>query len=312
MPPEPLVSILINNYNYGRYLRACIASALEQSYRPVEVVVVDDGSTDDSVAIIRSYGTAVVAVCRENGGQASAFNAGFAASRGDIVCLLDSDDLFLPDKARTIVDLLSFQAEAGWCFHDLQPIDETGEFRDATQPSSGMLFCDFRSELVRGRLPYTPPATSGLCFRRSLLSRVLPMPESAGITLHDNYVKFAALSLAPGITTAVRLACQRHHGANAYTGRGRRPRGQVAVHTAYWLWRRFPHLDRFYRNLLAGGLGTLAATGGPDPAAQRLADECLAALPVWQRLELILRVQRQRWRREPGSAAPVEGGVPAR
>jgi glycosyltransferase involved in cell wall biosynthesis len=312
VPPEPLVSILINNHNYGRYLRACIASALEQSYRSVEVVVVDDGSTDDSVAIIRSYGTDVVVVCQENGGQASAFNAGFAASRGEIVCLLDSDDMFLPGKARTVVDLLSSQAEAGWCFHDLQSIDETGGFRTANGPSGNTLFRDFRSEIARGRLPYTPPATSGLCFRRSLLSRILPMPESVGITLSDHYLKFAALSLAPGIVTGARLACQRQHGANAYTGRGRRPRGRIAVHTAYWLWRRFPHLDRFYRNLLAGGLGTLAATGGPDPAAQRLADECLAALPVWQRLEVILRVQRQRWRREPERAAAVGGGAPAR
>ncbi len=312
MPPEPLVSILINNHNYGRYLRACIASALGQSYRSVEVVVVDDGSTDDSVAIIRSYGTGIVAICQENGGQASAFNAGFAASRGDVVCLLDSDDVFLPGKARTIVDLFSSQAEAGWCFHDLQPINETGEFRGAITAGDGALFRDFRSEIARGRLPYTPPATSGLCFRRSLLGRILPMPESAGITLHDNYIKFAALSLAPGISTGMRVACQRHHGANAYTGRGRRPQGQVAVHTAYWLWRRFPHLDRFYRNLLAGGLGALEATGGPDPAAQRLADECLAALPVWQRLEVNLRVQRQRWRREPESAAAVGGGARAR
>jgi hypothetical protein len=312
VPPEPLVSILINNHNYDRYLRACIASALEQSYRPVEVVVVDDGSTDDSVAIIRSYGTDVLAVCQENGGQASAFNAGFAASRGDIVCLLDSDDLFLPHKAGTVVELLSSQPEAAWCFHDLQPIDETGGLRVVNGSGGGTLFRDFRSEIARGRLPYTPPATSGLCFRRSLLGRILPMPQSAGITLHDNYIKFAALSLAPGISTGGRIACQRHHGANAYTGRGRRPQGQVAVYTAYWLWRRFPHLDRFCRNLLAGGLAALEATGGPDPAAQQLADEFLAALPVWQRLELILRVQGQRWRREAGSSAVVAAGAPAR
>ena len=311
MPPEPLVSILINNHNYGRYLRACITSALEQSYRPVEVVVVDDGSTDDSVAIIRSYGADVVALCQENGGQASAFNSGFAASRGDIVCLLDSDDLFLPGKVWTVVDLLSSKAEAGWCFHDLQPIDEAGAFLGAIPPGADTLVRDLRDDLVRGRMDYVPPATSGLCFRQTLLKRILPMPESAGITLHDNYIKFAALSLAPGIATAARLACQRHHGANAYTGRGRRPQGQVAVHTAYWLRRRFPHLDRFSRNLLAGGLGTLAATGGPDPAAQRLADECLAGLPAWQRVEVILRAQRERWRRDPARRAAVAEAAPA-
>jgi glycosyltransferase involved in cell wall biosynthesis len=277
-------------------------------------VVVDDGSTDNSVAIIRSYGTDIVAVCKENGGQSSAFNAGFAASRGEIVCLLDADDLFLPGKARTVVDLLSSQVAADWCFHQLQPIDETGGVRGESAPNEGVRFRDFRHQLAQGQLPYIPPATSGLCFRRSLLKRVLPMPESPGITLHDNYLKFAALSLAPGISTGEWLASQRYHGANAYTGRGRRPQGQVAVHTAYWLWRRFPHLGRFCRMLLAGGLGALEATGGPDPAAQRLADKFLAALPVWQRLDVILRVQRQRWRewREARSFAAVGGEAPAR
>ncbi len=77
--PELLVTILINNYNYGRFLRQAIDSALDQTYTNIEVLVVDDGSTDESRSVIYSYGDRVRAVFKENGGQASTFNAGVAA-----------------------------------------------------------------------------------------------------------------------------------------------------------------------------------------------------------------------------------------
>ena len=88
-----LVSIIINNYNYARFLRAAIDSALGQSYASIEVLVVDDGSTDQSRAIIDSYGDRVKSILKKNGGQASALNAGFAQCQGDIVIFLDADDV---------------------------------------------------------------------------------------------------------------------------------------------------------------------------------------------------------------------------
>ena len=79
---EPLtLTVLINNHNYARYLREATDSALEQTYPRTEVVVVDDGSTDESTEVIRSYGDRIVPVFKSNGGQASAFNAGFAHDR---------------------------------------------------------------------------------------------------------------------------------------------------------------------------------------------------------------------------------------
>jgi glycosyltransferase involved in cell wall biosynthesis len=94
MKQNPLVSIIINNYNYGRFVREAIDSGLNQTYSHKEVIVVDDGSTDDSREIIASYGNGITSVLKENGGQASAFNAGFAVSQGDIICFLDADDIF--------------------------------------------------------------------------------------------------------------------------------------------------------------------------------------------------------------------------
>jgi len=101
LPAQPLVSILVSNYNYGRFIGDTIKSALDQTYSNIELIICDDGSTDDSVEIIERYArrdSRLQLIRKANGGQASGFNAAFAASRGEIIALLDSDDLFLPQK----------------------------------------------------------------------------------------------------------------------------------------------------------------------------------------------------------------------
>src|SRR5687768_2353721 len=92
---QPLVSVVITNYNYADFVGAAIESALAQRYEPIEVVVVDDGSTDDSRDVISRYHE-IVAVFQPNGGQTSALNEGFRVARGDWICMLDADDLLKP------------------------------------------------------------------------------------------------------------------------------------------------------------------------------------------------------------------------
>src|ERR1041385_7754181 len=105
MSADPLANVIVLNYNYGRFLREAIDGALNQTYRNTEVVVVDDGSTDDSRDIISSYGQRVIAVLKSNGGMASTLNAGFAASRGKLLLFLDADDVLLPDALSQAVPL---------------------------------------------------------------------------------------------------------------------------------------------------------------------------------------------------------------
>src|SRR5687768_5094018 len=102
----PLVSIIIDNFNYGRFLAEAIDSALAQTHGETEVIVVDDGSTDDSRAIIARYGERVRSVLKENGGQASALNAGYRISRGEVVLFLDSDDVLFPGALANAVERL--------------------------------------------------------------------------------------------------------------------------------------------------------------------------------------------------------------
>ena len=100
MNSAPLFSIIINNYNYARFLGTAIESCLAQDQASVETIVVDDGSTDDARAVIERFGDRVRPLFKTNGGQASAFNAGFAVSRGKYVLFLDADDSLRADAAR--------------------------------------------------------------------------------------------------------------------------------------------------------------------------------------------------------------------
>src|ERR1051326_8888095 len=91
-----LVSIIITSYNYDRFLNQAIESALAQTYANTEVVVVDDGSADNSAEIIRSYGDRIVPLLRQHEGPRHSYSAAFAASHGEVVIFLDSDDALLP------------------------------------------------------------------------------------------------------------------------------------------------------------------------------------------------------------------------
>jgi len=95
---QPSVSVVIPVFNGERYLQQAIASALEQTYPPHEVVVVDDGSTDASRSIVESFGGKVICKIQQNLGPSAARNLGTEVSTGEWIAYLDADDYWLPDK----------------------------------------------------------------------------------------------------------------------------------------------------------------------------------------------------------------------
>lgn len=97
LPADPLFSVVIATYNYGCFVGRAIDSVLGQTLPDHEVIVVDDGSTDDTPERLHAYAGRIVSVRRENGGQASAYNDGIARARGRFICILDADDELLPD-----------------------------------------------------------------------------------------------------------------------------------------------------------------------------------------------------------------------
>jgi glycosyltransferase involved in cell wall biosynthesis len=98
MRAEPLVSVIIPVYNSARYLGEAVGSVLAQTYRPLEVILVDDGSTDDSAEVARSFGDAVRLYSQANSGVAAARNRGIAMAAGELLAFLDADDLWSQEK----------------------------------------------------------------------------------------------------------------------------------------------------------------------------------------------------------------------
>jgi len=114
-PPAPRVSVIIPAYNAAWCIRRALDSVFAQDYRDFEVIVVDDGSSDGTAAILASYGAAVRVVSKPNGGLSSARNAGIAAARGEYVAFLDADDRWLPAKLSRQVALLDRQPGLLFC-----------------------------------------------------------------------------------------------------------------------------------------------------------------------------------------------------
>ncbi len=110
---HPFVSVIIPVYNGERYLASTLQSVFAQDYQPLEVIVVDDGSTDSSTRLVREF-TDVHYIRQENRGVAAARNVGIAAARGEYLAFLDQDDLWEPDKLRRQVDCLTQHAHLGY------------------------------------------------------------------------------------------------------------------------------------------------------------------------------------------------------
>ncbi|MBT9314740.1 glycosyltransferase [Leptothoe spongobia] len=264
----PLVSIVINNYNYGSFVGQAIDSALNQSYDNVEVIVVDDGSQDSSRDIISSYGDKITPVFKDNGGQASAFNAGFAHSNGDIICLLDADDLVFENRAEQVANVFITNPDIDWFFHESAPV-QTADITDDTltdlynqhaKDLSQIDFetIDFKANLCNAELPYFAPSTSNLCFSRSLLSKFFPLPEVKGISglaICDFYLRIVAVWLGVGIKSEDYLGVFRFHSNNLYTTQAitkkQKTDCEILLFTAYYLCINYPELAKLSSKLLS-------------------------------------------------------------
>ncbi len=172
---NPLVSVIIGNYNYGNFLAEAIDSVLRQTYRHFELIVIDDGSTDNSREVIESYEGQLIAIFQPNGGQGAAFNTGIAKAQGEIICFLDSDDYYHPDKLSKIVS--SFQAHPQWVQISHGRISVA---RDGNPVGSGSKTHNQGdvSQLLLQWGRYSMGITSALAYRRQILEQVLPIPTT--------------------------------------------------------------------------------------------------------------------------------------
>jgi glycosyltransferase involved in cell wall biosynthesis len=228
--PQPLVSVIVNNYNYDCYLPKAIDSAINQTYPRTEIIVVDDGSTDKSQQIITSYQDKVIPIFKENGGQASAFNAGFAVSQGEIICLLDSDDVWLPQKVEQVVEAALAYPQAAVIYHRVQNINQIGLPTGKPWPPYKVIKKNIASQVAKtgGWWPF-PPST-GLSFTRRFLSQIMPIPAIEYRLCADTYLADLAPFFGEVIGIELALSQYRIHNANNWSNSLNKPLRDLQFH----------------------------------------------------------------------------------
>jgi glycosyltransferase involved in cell wall biosynthesis len=172
----PAFSVVVTSYNYRDFVAEAVDGALAQTHAPLEVIVVDDGSTDGSPDYLRErYGSdpRVELLCGENGGQLAAFQCGLAAAKGDVVCFLDADDRWGPDYLRQVGEVFAARRDVDFVFSDVRLVGNEsgvqGYAKAATDLGHTVL-----GTWVFARWYGAP--TSALALRRGLAGRVLDLP----------------------------------------------------------------------------------------------------------------------------------------
>lgn len=213
MSAMPGVSIVIPNYNYAQFVGEAIDCALAQTHPEVEVIVVDDGSSDDSRAVIESYGDRIKTVFKENGGHASGCAAGFRVSRHPILIFCDSDDRLVPEAA--VMAAADWPERVSKKQFSLRTLKGKDELLDHVWPKYTL---DLTPEAMRRELLrtgyYPCPPTSGNAFSRRFLEQIAPF---GGHTYFDALANTLAPLYGDVVTHEQVFAHYRLHGSNNYS-----------------------------------------------------------------------------------------------
>lgn len=213
----PTVSVVIPCYNYEKYVGLALDSVRRQRVAPFEVIVVDDGSTDGSAAVIQSF-PGVRYIRQDNAGHVAAFNRGYAETRGDVVLFLDADDLLEPDAIAEVVS--HWRAGAAKLQYELKVIDGAGDW-------TGRVFCNYPAgydtDTVRDEFAhhgtYVWPVCTGNAYGRAFLDAVMPLSVKAAPDGLLNTVAplYGAVVVVPRVLGQYRLHTQNqsYHNTDA-------------------------------------------------------------------------------------------------
>ncbi|MEA5466112.1 glycosyltransferase [Leptothoe sp. PORK10 BA2] len=215
------VSIIINNYNYDRFLAKAIDSALAQTYAHVEVIVVDDGSTDNSRKIIAGYCDArsadpsvrFTSILQANGKQGAAFNNGFKHSQGDIIIFLDADDYLYPQAAEHIVN--AWRPDIAKVHYRLSVVDGDGHPKGFSFPQGGTLDSGHLRNKILQTSGYASVPTSGNALSRSVMEKIFPIPVEFNTT-SDDYLSSLVPLYGEVVAIEEELGAYRIHDSNQW------------------------------------------------------------------------------------------------
>jgi hypothetical protein len=216
---ELAVDVVITNHNYGRYLGGAIASAIGQTHPKVRVVVVDDGSTDDSREVLRGFEDRVEVIFQERAGQAAALNAGIEHCSGDVLLILDADDVLRPEAAERVAAAFAADPELVKVQFRMALIDAEGRPTGGTKPTGHLLppVGDARSAELAFPFDIAWLPGGGTAFRAESVRRILPIPVAdypyCGA---DWYLVHLTALVGPAAALDEVCAEYRIHGENGY------------------------------------------------------------------------------------------------
>jgi glycosyltransferase involved in cell wall biosynthesis len=263
LPQKPSVSVLITCFNYGAYVGQAIESVLEQTYPAGEIIVSDDASRDNSCEVVESYVSRDLRVRllrNPHGGMAANLNAAYRNCSGDVICLLDADDTYLPGKIEAVVNAFHAHPQAGFAVHRASLVDNQKRERGiypllSALPSGDCAQITYDNS---GILMGLPPTTN-LALRREVADRIFPIPVE-----YTGYAEQMFHRLAPLMTQLCAvdapLARWRLHGQNDQNSTritARRLERELKIMDSLWqeqkhylesidleLARSFPTIDR--------------------------------------------------------------------
>lgn len=206
----PRVSIIIPVYNGDRYIRQAIESVLSQTYQSYEIIVIDDGSTDNTSLFLEAYIKTIRYIYQKNQGVSAARNHGIALARGELIAFLDADDFFLPDKLTAQVGVFDAQPNLGIVHSGWRRVNQDGEtIKDETP-------WDYVPKLdLEGWLRWKPIGTMGtLMFRRDWLQKVGSFEAGLGQAEDVDLVLRLALQGCEADWLRESTVCYRQHDRN--------------------------------------------------------------------------------------------------
>ena len=210
----PRVTVLIDTYNYGQFVEEAVQSVLTQDFPrdQIEIIVVDDGSMDDTSERLQKYSSDIHYLRKPNGGQASAFNFGFENATGEIVALLDADDVWLPNKLKAVCEAFEKNPAAGMVYHKVYIWDGNNE--TSLDPN----FIEISGRVTESKsdlLKYPMSGTSCLAFRRDILKQLMPIPPGLR-SQADAFLTALIIFISPVAAVAEYLTKYRVHETNLY------------------------------------------------------------------------------------------------
>jgi glycosyltransferase involved in cell wall biosynthesis len=214
LPGDILVSVLISNYNYEKYVAESVQSVLDQTYTNFELIICDDGSTDGSLEIIQRFTTdnRLHILQQPNSGQPAALNNAYSAAKGEIICLLDSDDAFARDKVEQVVAAFRQSPDCGVCIHPIQPIAADNHPIGPPYPRSLESGWVGPKAMATGAQCYGVPPTVGISLRRDVADIAFPIPLD--YISPDAFLIRAAILSSRVISLPAPLGYYRVHGEN--------------------------------------------------------------------------------------------------